>query len=320
MTDDGDDADEGALDKAVGDEPSTAGGKVSYAINRAIAWVAWLIFGNVVQFVWWLTRWRFGEKLWKKLAMGMLAKYHAASGGDRLGLVEYPNGAVDFHPVKYVPAEKCDVDEDPGWRAKGVDKSWDPSKAGEAELRLGDVPIVPLPSDSHRAASYAEASIAEAIDQGEFRPVYRVDEAHLEATIDMTGGTGAGQPGAVADGGEVQDIRFDPRSSPIFEDYLVSIGGDDGAEGTAVSFNKVQEMYKENATSEEMRKQETRGFLAGRSARDWGAMAIKMMAIAAIIVAIAYLGPPFVNGLFGGGGGGGGGGGVIPVLQTLVVW
>jgi hypothetical protein len=300
----------------VEDKTSTLGGRVGKGINDGISWVLWTIFANVVHLLWWLTRWRRGEKLWKKLGLGFVNKYHKAAGGDRLGFVESPNGTVDLVPVKYVPAEQCDEDEQPGWRAKGVDKTWKPTDAGEAQLRLGSTPIVPLPSDSHRAATYAEARIAEAIDQGDDRPLYRVDSADLTATIDMAGG--GGQAGAVADGGQVQNLTFDPRGSPIFEDILVEIGGDD-YEGSAVSFRKVQEMYKESTTSEEMRKQETRGFIAGRSAKDWGATAVKIMLIALGIIAVVTLGPPLISNLFGGGGGGGGGGGIIPIAIGALV-
>jgi hypothetical protein len=213
-------------------------------------------------------------------------------------------------PVKYKTAAQTGDDEQAGWHAKGRDQAWRPSTLGQSGPRLGKTPIVPLDAESWRATSTLEARVAEAVDQGEMRPLYRVDEADLRAELDTTG-TAAG--GAITDGGaQVTNLDFEPRGSPIFDDMIIDLGSDD-YDGQAVSWRKTQELLSETTTSDEMERQEQRGIIAGMSRKDIKSLMLKIMLIGGAVALGGLVGPELVGALFGGGGGGGGGGGVIPI-------
>jgi len=248
-------------------------------------------------------------RLFKGLAVRSLYAYHKKSGGDRLGLVEDPGGKVDLVPVKYKTAAETGDDEQAGWHAKGREQAWRPSTLGQSGPRLGKTPIVPLDADSWRATSTLEARVAEAVDQGETRPLYRVDEANLRAELDTSGAT---RDNAVADGGQyaVNNLEFEPRTSPIFEDMIIDLGSDD-YDGQAVSWRKTNELLTETTTSDEMERQEQRGLIAGMSRKDIKSLMLKVMLIGGVIALAGLIGPELVGAVLGGGGGSGGG--VIPI-------
>jgi len=141
----------------------------------------------------------------------------------------------------------------------------------------------------------------------------------LDTTLDAS----AGGQQAVADGGVgITDIQFDPRGSPIFEDEIIELGGDD-YDGQAVSFNKVRELWLEQTSTEEMSMQEERGFLAGRSRKDMKRWALKILIIGGLVALGGLIGPELVQAAFGGGGGGGesasSGGGFVPLMISSLV-
>lgn len=319
-SDDGEEPDveeEPAEPEAEGGEPETSLlGKVGAGIRTYAGKAAWAVGINTVQFVSLLTRGP-TKKVWKNLSLVFLHRYHKLMGGDRIGLDFRPNGKAEFVPVKWLPPEAVDEEQKPGWKAKDRDKTWTPTTMGRNGSRLGKTPVVPLDSDTWRATSILEARIAEAVDQGQHRPLYRVDEAEMTATIDMQDPTAAG--GAVADGGAVVTNReFNPRTSPIFEDIIIDLNAGEGYDGSAISFWKSQELMAETTATEEMTNQEHRGFLAGRSGKDITKLAVKLMIIAGIIAGLGLIGPELVTALFaGGGGGGGGGGGMIPITMGI---
>lgn len=249
------------------------------------------------------------NKLYKGLALGFLKKYHKTAGGDRLGLEQTPGGKLELTPVKYRSVDEVEMDEQPGWKAKGRDKVWKPSTVGQDGPRLGKVPVVALDSESWKATTTLESRVAEAVDMGETRPLYDVSSADLKAELAAsTGGA------AVADGGtQVQNLTFEPRDSPIFEDVIVNLGSDE-YDGQAVSWTKATDLMYEQTTTEEMANQETRGKLAGQAGRDMQSLVVKLMLIAAGIAALGLVGDQLVNFFFGGSGGGGeSGGGGTPI-------
>jgi len=265
------------------------------------------------------------NKVWKKLLGVSLKQYHRASGGDRLGLEVQPSGKMDLTPVKYRGPDQCDDDEQPGWKAKGRDKVWRPTTMGQDGYRLAKVPVVPLDSDSWKSTNVLESRVAEAVDQGETRPLYSVEEAHLTAEMDY----GAGANGtAVADGGA--NLSFEPRTSPIFEDTIIDLGSDD-YDGQAVSWEKSKELMLETVSTEEMDLHERRGELAGKAGQDRKSFVIKVMLIGAGLAALGLVGEELMAFFIGGGGGGdsgGGGGGGTPLtmfapkatLGNLIGW
>ena len=280
------------------------------AVGKTFGGIGAIIFGFVVV----LTRPVpfLGTKFWGKMATKSLYQYHKSHGGDRTGLEATPSNDLKLTPVKWKGASAVDEDERPGWHAKGRDKVWKPTTLGQTGPRLGKTPIVTLDTESWRSTSVLEARVAEAIDMGDMRPLYRVDEANLTATVDLgpQGGQGAAAP-ALADGGEVQSIQFEPRSSPIFEDMIIDLGSEN-YDGQAVSFWKAKELMGEQTTSEEMENQEKRGFLAGRSKENMMKWMFRIMLIAGLVALGGLIGPELIAAFFGGGGGGGGGG-MIPI-------
>jgi hypothetical protein len=244
----------------------------------------------------------FGARFWKRLAERSLYYYHKRSGGDRLALEKRPNGQIELTPVKWRPPETLDeLEERPGWKAKGKDKVWEPTAEGQTGARIGKTPVVPVDAQSWRDSSWAEASVAEAIDLDRWRPLFNVEAADLRATVDMQGQGGQ----AVADGG-VANVEFDPRDSPVFEDAIIDISSAEEYDGKAISWWKVKELYGEKTTTDEMQKQEDRGFLAGRSKENLKSWMLKILLIGGAVAVAGLIGPELISGLLGGGGGGGG--------------
>jgi len=258
---------------------------------------------------------RVGEAVWRRVSYKAIHNYHKAAGGDAIALEVQPSNKWDLTPVKYRAPEAVEMDEKPGWKARKRDKVWRPS-ADDAQGRLGRTPVVALDSDSWRSTSTYQARVAEAVDLGETRPLYRVDEAQLSAELDYSQGTGA-----VADGGQTQaDIRFNPRTSPVFEDVIIDLGSDE-YDGQAVSWTKTKELMHERTTTEEMANQEERGFLAGRSRKDIMSLMWKLFLVASLVAIAGLIGKELVAAMFGSGGGDGGGGGMVPLtLSNLGVF
>jgi hypothetical protein len=302
------DADEATVDRVPGDDPEGSAEKRAERAARSLGKTLNGLLFAILRVT------PFGGRFWRLLAVKGLENYWKRSGADRIGLEKRPNGKVALTPVKWRPPGELELDERGGWKAKGRDKTWEPVAEGQTGARLGRTPIVPLDSESWRDSSWAEASIAEAVDLGETRPVYNVSEAVLSAEVEMTG-----QPnGARADGGAaVSNVQFEPRQSPIFEDTIIDIASGEGFDGRAVSFGKVKEMYAEHTTTDEMAAQEDRGYLAGMSKQDMKSMLVKLMLIAGLIALGGLIGPELVAALFGGGAGGGGGS-MIPFTLGVV--
>jgi len=298
----------------------TVSGTIGTWIALGLQWIGDRLVKNTLGLIWAISKIApvIGERFWAKLAKRTLYLYHKRAGGDAIGIEQLTQEKAEFTPVKYKPAEKTDKDERPGWSAKGRDKTWKPTSFGRSTMRIGKAPIVPLDNDNWRSTSFAEARVAEAIDQGDMRPLYRVDEADLEATIEMGSGSN-GAAKARADGGAtITDRSFNPRTTPIFEDMIIDLGSDD-YDGQALSFWKSKELMYEQTTTDEMKRQEQRGFLAGKSQHDLKSLVLKIMIIGGLIALGGLIGPELVAALLGGGGGGsGGGGGMLPFMISVV--
>jgi len=309
VTADADDGDE-AGDSDAASDMYQSGAAVAQGIRTAI-WVSLrgigdLILGFVRNLFALPVLSVIGRAFWKGMLARSLHAYHKAGKGDAVGLVRKPSGKIEPTAIKWKTADETDDDERPGWHARAFDHSWKPDTYGRELPRMGKTPVKPLDLDSWRATSFMEARVAEAVDQGDTQPLYRVDEANLTATLDYQGG----QAGAVADGGAVvNSIEFDPRGSPVFDDTIINLGSGE-YDGHAVSWSKAKELYAERTTTDEMDQQEQRGFLAGRSKQDMKSWMLKILLIGGAIAALGLIGPELIQALFGGGGGSGG---VIPV-------
>jgi hypothetical protein len=308
------DADAEAADDGVG-------GRVANGIRSAVDRVASAAGAGLTNFVGNLTApIPFSAKLWGGLLKRSLYYYHKAAGGDRLGLEAKPSGQIEFTPVKWRSAEGVDADEKPGWAAKGREKVWRATTLGQSGPRIGKTPVIPLDTESWRATSILEARVAEAVDLGETRPLYRDPDGQLEAEITYQAAGGAGDQQAVADGGQqaVTNVEraYNPGDSPIFEDMIIDVGGPDW-DGQAISWLKSKELMLSTTTQEEMANQEARGEIAGRSRDDMLAFAKRIFLYAALVALGGLIGPEVVAAVLGGGGGGGGGG-IIPLSAGLI--
>jgi hypothetical protein len=216
-----------------------------------------------------------------------------------------------FKPIKWKDSVATDEDEQPGWKVKGEDRTFEDSNH-DAVFRVGDVPVVLINEDETRSGSWLEATVTEAIDAGNMTEVYNVESADLTATIDY----GDAVPGAaMSDGGANVQREFDPKTSPVFEDMWIDTTSDEGYAGRALSWWKYADHDPTTTSPEEIDRAQERGWLAGLAGHgDNTAFVIKVLLIALGMVATFVLGPDLISALFasGGGGGGGGGGGIIP--------
>jgi len=251
------------------------------------------------------------EKFWKGMVYTSVDAYHKAAGGDALAMNARADRA-EFLPVKWQDGE--DVEDERGWKAKGRDKVWHPGNEGRGTTRLSKTPFITTDQDAPQKYSFAEARVAEAIDLGQYQPLYKADEVTMDVEIEqvvdaqnMSGGAG----GAVADGGVEMsyDAFIEPEKAKgmVLADALVDIMPDGDYDGMRISTTKVKEIYQEKTGSEYQKQAETRGRLAGMSRNDMKAFMFRIFLIAGMIVLGALLGPDLINALLGGGAGGGSG-------------
>jgi hypothetical protein len=298
-----------------GERPEDVGADAADSVWRPVGLIGRALAGFASRSAYLLLRVTpYSHRFWKNLALTSLQNYHKRAGGDRVGLEAAPNG-LRLTPVKWRDAIE-ELDDQPGWKAKGRDKVWEASAVNSGGTRLGKTPIVPLDSDATTAGSMLECRLSDAIDKGRMRELYRADDGVFRAEIDYTGVDAPGGDTAMADGGASQPQvfrEFDPGESPIFEDMLIDIGSGEGFDGSAISFETYQELQKETTTSEQMKQQEVRGYLAGKyhDNKDWIKLFLIAAGLAGLGLVAPYL-PNLISALFGGGGGGGGGGSIIP--------
>jgi hypothetical protein len=253
-----------------------------------------------------------GAKWWKGVTLFSLKAYHRRSGGDALALLGNEHaGSASFAPLKWKDDVATDEDEQPGWKVKGEDRTFEDSNH-DSVFRVGNVPMVLVNKDETRSGSWLEANVTEAIDAGNMTEVYDVESAELRATIDY----GDAVPGAaMSDGGANVSREFEPRESPVFKDMLIDLTSGEHFDGRAISWTKYSDHDPTTTSPEEIDRAQERGWLAGLAGHgDNTAFVIKVLLIALGMVATFVLGPDLISALFasGGGGGGGGGGGIIP--------
>lgn len=291
--------------------PTTPSERAARGVRRAVNVTAGWVAGGAFNFIGSLTRPIpvFGERIWGGMAKRSLYYYYKSTGADRMGLEIMPSGEAVWQPIKYKPPENTDLEEAPGWYAKGRDKVWKPTADGQGGPRLHKTPILPLSSEAWRSTSVLESRITEAVDQGDHRPLYSLEEADLTVTLDAEAAGGPEE--ALADGG-YQEATINPRDLPVYQDEIVELNTDDH-DGQAISFQKYKEMFLESATTEEMSLHEDRAFLAGRSKQDMKSFALKVFLIAAVVAIAGLVGKELIAALFGGGTGGVPGGGSLPI-------
>lgn len=303
-------------------EKSHEAGRVLGDSIRLIGTVIWFFLGGIGKhIVVVVTRFLpyFGTKWWKFLSVFAFNTYFKRVSGspDVIGLItEEDTQVIRFAPARLEYGLE-EIEDEAGWNVLGEDRYWKRSAHPEI-FRIGKVPVVWFDRDSIRAGSPLESRVTEAIDAGDMRELYNVEQAEITARIDYPDAMG-GQ--AVADGGEDYTIRrdFNWKEAPIFEDMLIDVSAGEGFAGRALSFTHYNDHAPHETDPEELVKAEQRGWLAGLAGGDRTGFILKVMLIAAGIVlgtlAIVLLGPRLLSQ-----GAQGGGGGIIPPGLFATVW
>lgn len=282
--------------------PSTA--KVDSILVNAVGELVDAVTGLVTTLLLALTRIVPGtERFWRGLIGAGYSGLHKSTGADVLGHIKV-GGEVKIVPLEY-DYEKSRYENSAG-------DYWNAGSEGEYEYRVaGTVPMVMATSAHTELGNHIQAEVAEVIDAGGGRALH---PAEVNVVLDA-------QPNpAMPDGGQAQagqQLDLEIGEVAGYTDEIVDLSTE--ADGRVVSMEKYYELYPSVTDPEEMKRQEERGRAAEQD-RDMAKMALKFLLIAGGIVAVAELGPPLVEALFGGGGGGGDGdgGGIIPATLALV--
>jgi hypothetical protein len=246
------------------------------------------------------------ETMFKKMAVKSIENYHKTAGGDAIGINAKAGQRIDLEPVQYRTPEEVEEGEQPGWKAKGRDKVWQPAKEGNSVNFLGRAPTVVLEDDEHVEAGFLAPRIGQAIELENYWPLFT--NAEINAVLDA-GAAGNGQ--AIADGGNVVDFEIESPGKWA-QDNVVDLDSGAGYDGMRISTAKAREWQAEHTDSEHMQMQEDRGFLRGLANGDEGPSMFKfiLLWIGSLLAALALilLGPELISG------GGGGGGGINPLM------
>lgn len=222
------------------------------------------------------------------------------SGADMVGFIPQQSGQIEPKPMKI---KRRDEDGSEYFATIGNDIEYDPGPQDISTEFIGDVPVGFFVDDPPRQTSLLKARIRDAVDLGQHQALYSEPEVELHEHIQVPPGAVEGSE-AVADGGNVQgqviDRQYSVEHDELPEDYVLDLSSD--SEGARVSWRRTCDILPEVATTDEMKRQEDRGELAGQAGNEDKAMRIMIYALLAIVavVFIFFLGPSIINGLFGG--------------------
>lgn len=263
-----------------------------------------------------------GKSFWRGMIKWSTRQYQKSAGADVVNFSAEPHG---FEPraANWVEADPDEPDQEPGWQEVSGDKTWGPGAEGRDVERFGKADVIITDRSAHKTATPLKMRFAEALD------LEQVDGLIMDPDINQTIVQQwpkdpmeiQNDPQAVADGGTMAQRHeerpvVDPEDLG-WDDALVDLASDfrDG-KGMRVSARKYKHQKLSSTDAEEMQKQETRGFLAGKAGRDESGL-IKLFIIVLVVIGIVAVGPEFVTALFGGGGGGGGGS-MLPIWLGLL--
>lgn len=208
--------------------------------------------------------------------------------------------------IKPVPM-KVKVDEKDGkkyWKTVENEIEYDVGPQGISHKYIDDVPVGFFVEDPPREVSLLEGRVRDAIDTGDFE--YLVDgDVILHEHVWQPSENGDGELEVATDGGQanakqVADRQIEIDADGIPTDALIDISTASG-NGARVSWNRVNDILHETATTEEMNRQEERGELAGAAGKDEKVMRIMKWTLITIafIVFVFFLGPSIVQAIFG---------------------
>ena len=249
--------------------------------------------------------------LFKRMALKSIRNYYKVSGADAIAINAKPGQQVALEPVAYRSPEELDEGEQPGWRVKGRDKTWNPGAEGNSVNYLGRTPTVLLEDDDHVEAGWLAPRIGTAIELDNYWPLFT--DADINAVVDYQPEAGAGNSPAMADGGI--ELELD-HPGEWAQDNIVDLDSGPGYDGMRISTKKAREWRAEHTDSEQMQQQEDRGYLMGLAKGDEGPGLVKLLLICAGIIlgtlAIIFLGPQLL-----GGDGISAGSGINPLMASL---
>jgi len=268
-------------------------------------------------------------KLYRKLARWAIYQMQKATSADAIANVRLQSGAEDLRPAKWVEGAE-DEKGRTGWKVAGVSGRWDPAVENKETNPIGKARLLHLDADETEAATWAEASMDNALQLDRERYLFR--NATVRAVFDVGGRSsveqaihngdteqlsqalqnGLGENGhARTDGGQAQQYQYDIsiERPGIHEDTLIPLDSREGFCGQAVSFSRYQELKSERSDQETVRDAKNTAWAAAKLddiegfdvlkwaliIGAWSAMLLFKDAIAA-----------FISGLGSGGGGGGG--------------
>jgi len=252
-----------------------------------------------------------GSSFWRGQIKFSVRQYQKAASADVVNLSAEPHG-VEPRAANFVEADPEKPDTRPGWSEIGGDRTWGAGAEGRDVERLGKADVILSDRAATETAAPLQMRVAEALDLEQVDAL--VEGAHVIVTETWPKdpseiGGGGGAPGdAIADGGHAQE-QMAQRQLQVhaeqagLKDAVVDLASDFGdGEGMRISWRKYKEQYAAKTDPEEMQKQETRGWLAGKSGTDQSKL-FKLAVIALLVILGVALGPTMIKVLFGSGGG-----------------
>jgi hypothetical protein len=167
---------------------------------------------------------------------------------------------------------------------------------------IGDVPVVTGVADQHELVDHVGARIAEAVDYSPRRhqPVKRTQNG--TKPVDVSPATQQGQTAATDGGNSLLS------QSMTFDDIWVDTSNpDERNDGWIVSMSKAYALHWDQAGSEEMENQETRGILAAQDPRGDKKRLLIVGAMILGAFCLGLFGPALAQQIAGGASGAGGG-------------
>jgi hypothetical protein len=246
--------------------------------------------------------WRFWRGL---LNAGYRGMYKSSGKIDEIGHIII-DGQIKQVPLRYNHdmGRYETIEDDPEW--------WESPAEADNEYRVaGSVPTVWASSATNELGSHVQAELAEGLDLGQDRAVYR-DATVQHVTVDASDVQAGGQQ-ALADGGRGVSEYVHVTDPGSLADRVVDLSTSGDAK--LISLEKYYETYPATEDPEKMDQERQIGRLM-EADKDMSDYAMKMLLIAGAIV-VGSLAAIHVLPQLLGGGGGGGGGSVIPFMIDM---
>lgn len=292
----------GDSDQAGGDDTAPAGiaGRVGSAIGATIAWLALLPVRFLKAIVWGvLSRFPGRKKVYVKMIKAGYKGMYKKTGAHVVANTIYGDSEMVPRPAV--------VDDETGNLETSNDEEWTVEN-GLDPVFVGDVPVVTGGADNHELTSHISARIAEAVDYSgrRFQTVKETSRG-VEPVEPKIGDNGAANGHAATDGGAAPTSPLS--RSMTFDDIWVDTSNPEPEnDGWIISMDKAYALHWDQAGSEEMENQETRGILAAKDPRKNQKRMIIIIAAVLGAFCLGLFGPALATQIAGGAASGAGGG------------